>query len=79
LNAAPKTRIARLRFVADALGVPIPESLRSDLLGGDGAPAQAVLRFCIENGANLDFSYLGDVRPLLREIAAHRKQERNAA
>ncbi|KFI24899.1 hypothetical protein CG50_07485 [Paenirhodobacter enshiensis] len=58
--------MGRLRFVADALGAPMPEGLPADLLAEDEAPAPEVLRFCRDYGASLDFIYLGDVASLIR-------------
>lgn len=65
----PASCIDRLRFVADALGAPMPEGLPADLMGKDEAPAPEVLRFCVTYGASLDFIYLGDVTPLIRYTA----------
>ncbi len=69
MSAVPATRMGRLQFVAEALEVKVPEGLRPDLLGRDGAPARAVLRFCATHGASLDFIYLGDVAILVRYTA----------
>lgn len=66
MTAIPTTRMDRLRFVADALGAPMPKGLPADLLAEDEAPAPEVLRFCATYGASLDFIYLGDVAPLIR-------------
>lgn len=62
----PASRMGRLQFVADALGVQIPEGLPPNLLDRDGAPARAVLVFCATHGASLDFIYLGDIAILVR-------------
>lgn len=68
-RAIPTTRMGRLQFVADSLGVPMPEGLPANLLGRDGAPARDVLTFCATHGASLDFIYLGDVAILVRYTA----------
>lgn len=65
----PQSRMGRLQFVADALGVQMPQGLPADLVSRDGAPARAVLRFCADHGASLDFIYLGDVAILVRYTA----------
>lgn len=62
----PASRMGRLQFVAEALGVPMAEGLAPDLLGEDGAPAAEVLRFCARHGASLDFIYQADVAILVR-------------
>lgn len=62
----PDTRLGRLAFVAKALELPMPEHLRPSLTERDGTPAKAVMAFCIETGASLDFIFCGDIRPMLR-------------
>lgn len=61
----PETRMGRLQYIADALGVPVPAGLSADLLDADQAPAQAVCAFCAGTGASLDFIYRGDIRSML--------------
>ncbi|RWR31493.1 hypothetical protein D2T29_10700 [Sinirhodobacter populi] len=75
----PETCLGRLAFVAEALGVSVPEGLPADLLDADGAPAKAVLTFCATHGASLDFIYLGDVAILVRYTARAMANERNTA
>ncbi|CAM3142602.1 hypothetical protein PANO111632_05075 [Paracoccus nototheniae] len=65
IPSIPETRMGRLAYVAEALGVPVPDGLTVDLLDADEAPAHAVCLFCMETGASLDFIYWGDVRPML--------------
>lgn len=62
----PETRLGRLAFVAEALGIPAPEGQAPDLLGDDAAPHPAVMAFCRETGASLDFIFRGDIRPMVR-------------
>ncbi|WP_151720474.1 hypothetical protein [Gemmobacter serpentinus] len=69
MTAIPATRMGRLQFVAETLGVAVPDGLRPNLLSRDGAPAHAVIRFCATHGASLDFIYLGDVAILIRYTA----------
>lgn len=78
-GAIPQTRMGRLQFVADTLGVPVPEGLRPDLLARGGAPAHEVIRFCGDHGASLDLIYLGDVAPLVRYTARAMLSEGKAA
>lgn len=61
----PDTPADRLAYVATILGIEAPKHLRADLLANDGAPHDAVMKFCRETGASLDFIYQGDIRPLL--------------
>ena len=61
----PETRLGRLAFIAETLGIAAPAGLGHDLLGDDAAPHPAVLAFCEENGASLDFIYRGVIRPML--------------
>ena len=63
--AFPETRLGRLAFIAETLGIAAPAGLGPDLLGDDAAPHPAVLAFCHETGASLDFIYRGDIRPML--------------
>lgn len=75
----PESRMGRLQFVADALGIAMPVGLCSDLLGKDGAPAPEVLRFCADHGASLDFIYLADVATLVRYTSRAMLREGEAA
>ncbi|WP_306753867.1 hypothetical protein [Paracoccus actinidiae] len=63
--AMPATRLGRLKFAADTLGIDMPDNLTPDLLAEDAAPQAEVLKFCAASGVSLDFIYLGDIRPML--------------
>lgn len=69
---SPTTRMGRLTFAAEALGLELPGSLTPDLLAEDAAPQTEVLKFCAAAGISLDFIYLGDIRPMLRGMFARR-------
>lgn len=77
IPAIPETRMGRLTFISETLGVPVPDGLHPDLVDDDGAPARDVLLFCAYTGASLDFIYFTDLRPMLRGAFHHAKETRH--
>ncbi|VDS10735.1 hypothetical protein PARHAE_03954 [Paracoccus haematequi] len=71
----PATRMGRLKFAADTLGLDLPENLKTNLLAEDASLQTEVLLFCAATGVSLDFIYFADIKPMLRSAFNRRHDQ----